>query len=374
MELHDKYALTKIINARGVFTPLGVSRSSKHVADITAQALGQYFDIDELQARAATIIAKHCSAQSATIVNCASAGITLSIAATMTGTDAAKIAALPDTKAFNNKVVIAGGHLVNYGHPIEQDIRLAGCTPVIAGNEQLCTTDDMAQALDQPGITALLFVESRLITGDMPSLSQAVSLARIKGIPIIVDAAAQDMRMSELVTSGADLLVFSAQKYLAAPTAGIVVGQQKLVEAVHAQGKGIGRSMKAGKEAILGTIAAIEQRSQMDMEDWSKRKHQQAIAFAEILNTLNHITATLEIDPSKGEFWRINMALDEATANLTAIELASQLEQSDPSIHCAQTQAKNGVLNFEILALDQDECDCVSDRIAELLAQANTVR
>ncbi|MCP4071792.1 MAG: aminotransferase class V-fold PLP-dependent enzyme [Hyphomicrobiales bacterium] len=369
MNLQSKYALNKIINARGAFTPLGVSRSSAYVAEITGEALKHYFDIDELQTRAGQIIASHCGAEFATITNCASAAITLSIAATMTGMDHQKIASLPDTSGMNSKVVIAASHNVNYGHLIEQDIRLAGCTPIFVGDHTGCTIDQINSALAQPGITAILYVESRMTSGEVPVLENVVTAAHAKKIPIIIDGAAQDMRMGELVSSGADLLVFSAQKYLAAPTAGIVVGHKSMVEAVHAQIYGIGRPMKAAKETILGTIAAIEERGQMDMDDWSKIKQHEAIRFAEELEKLENINTTLVKDPSKGEFWRIDMKIEENAAGIGAAEIADRLQRDSPVIFCLDTRKDEGILNFEVLNLDIEDRQIIIKRIEQIMDQ-----
>ncbi len=374
MNLQSKYALNKIINARGAFTPLGVSRSSAYVAEITGEALKHYFDIDELQTRAGQIIASHCGAEFATITNCASAAITLSIAATMTGMDHQKIASLPDTSGMNSKVIIAASHNVNYGHPIEQDIRLAGCTPIFVGDHTGCTINQINSALAQPGITAILYVESRMTSGEVPVLENVVTAAHAKKIPIIVDGAAQDMRMGELVSSGADLLVFSAQKYLAAPTAGIVVGHKSMVEAVHAQIYGIGRPMKAAKETILGTIAAIEERGQMDMDDWSKTKQHEAIRFAEELEKLENINTTLVKDPSKGEFWRIDMKIEENAAGIGAAEIADRLQRDSPVIFCLDTRKNEGILNFEVLNLDIEERQIIIKRIGQIMDQVKNSR
>ena len=43
MNVHDRYGLTKVINARGAYTPLGVSRSSEQVGRAVAEALRQPF-------------------------------------------------------------------------------------------------------------------------------------------------------------------------------------------------------------------------------------------------------------------------------------------------------------------------------------------
>ncbi|MES1939220.1 aromatic amino acid beta-eliminating lyase/threonine aldolase [Salinisphaera sp. T5B8] len=57
MDLQTRHGLTPIINAAGTFTPLGVSRSSPYVAQTVADALGQFFVIDELQTRLSQTVA-----------------------------------------------------------------------------------------------------------------------------------------------------------------------------------------------------------------------------------------------------------------------------------------------------------------------------
>lgn len=97
MSLHDRYGLTRVINARGTFTPLGVSRSSPHVAASVGQALGEFFVIDELQSVFSRAIAQSTGAQAGAVVHCVAAGITLSVAAAIIGCDRDRIAALPRT-------------------------------------------------------------------------------------------------------------------------------------------------------------------------------------------------------------------------------------------------------------------------------------
>jgi seryl-tRNA(Sec) selenium transferase len=83
----------------------------------------------------------------------------------MTGLDRARIAGLPATDGFPNRVAVPGGHAVNYGHPIEQDIRLAGATPVFAGSGDQCSLEDIRVALSHANTACLLLVSSRLTRG-----------------------------------------------------------------------------------------------------------------------------------------------------------------------------------------------------------------
>ena len=80
---------------------------------------------------------------------------------------------------------------------------------------------------------------------------------------MIVNAASQsDPRV--YVRAGADLVLFSAHKFFAGLTAGIIGGKMELVQACMYQGQGIGRPMKVGKEGVIGAIAALEQWMALD--------------------------------------------------------------------------------------------------------------
>jgi len=103
MAVHDEYGLTRVVNAAGTFTPLGVSRSSPGVAQAVAAALQDFFVIDELQELASRRLAAYSGAEAGAVTHCVSAAITLAIAATMTGDDAQKVAALPDSRGMPNR-------------------------------------------------------------------------------------------------------------------------------------------------------------------------------------------------------------------------------------------------------------------------------
>lgn len=149
MDIRKSYGLDTIINARGTFTPLGVSRSSPMVRAAVSQALGDYLSVDQMQAAASRALSDYCGAEAGTIVHCAAGGITLAIAACMTGSDPAWVARLPDAQGLSRRVILPTGHAVNYGHPIEQAIRLAGALPVLVGFESACASKDMDEALGE---------------------------------------------------------------------------------------------------------------------------------------------------------------------------------------------------------------------------------
>lgn len=344
----------RLINARGTFTPLGVSRSSPGVARAVATALSDFVVMEELQAQAGRRIATWSGAEAGAVTHCAAASITLAVAAAMAGSDPARIAALPDVGGMPHRVVLPAGHAVNYGQPIEQAVRLAGAMPVLA--------EDPVAELGHPDTAALLLVSSRLTHGAPVDLAVLVAAAHARGLPAILDGAAQDWRIPELLATGADLLLVSGQKYLAAPTAGLVMGRADLVAALRAQEKGIGRAMKASKEAIAGVLAAIEEREALDPVAWRAGQERKLARFLEGATALPGMVAEAEPDPTGLPFARARLRMAPARA----VSLAQALRAGDPSIWTIDQGAASGDVVFELVPLRDDEIDAILDRLRAL--------
>ena len=200
--------------------------------------------MEDLQA-AGRALAEATGAEWGCVTACAAAGITLGAAAAMTGKDPGKIAQLPDSQGMANRIILQKGHAVNFGAPVAQLLRLAGAEVVEVGAANGCRPWHVQHALQQGPAAAVMAVESYHTAGygGIP-LSDLAGLAHAAGVPLLLDAATQELRLRELVQAGADLIYCSAHKYFAAPTAGVVVGRRDLVEAVLLQNAGIGRGMR----------------------------------------------------------------------------------------------------------------------------------
>ncbi|MEO7851151.1 MAG: aminotransferase class V-fold PLP-dependent enzyme [Rubrivivax sp.] len=367
MNLHDAHRLTPVINAAGTFTPLGVSRSSAAVAQAVSQALGGFFVIDELQAAASRAVSVWTGAEAAAVTHCVAAGITLAVAACMAGDSDAAVAALPDASGLPNRVIIPAGHAVNYGHPITTDVRLAGAQPVLAGSEASCTVHDIDTALAHERTAGLLLVSSRLVQGQHVDLADAVAAAHRRGVPAIIDGAAQDMRIEALLVTGADIVLVSAHKYLASPTAGLIIGRRSMVQACRAHERGIGHAMKASKEAIVGVIAAIDERTRLDRRAWRDEQDRKVTWFVEQLAALPGQTASAVPDPAGMPFARVGVDVNAATCSFTAASLAAALRDGTPSVRLMEHGAAEGRLTLELVPLNERELHLIVDRLAGLL-------
>lgn len=364
--LHQKYGLTPVINAAGSFTPLGVSRSSPQVAQSAAAALQSFFVMSELQARASERLSAFCGCEAAAVTHCVSAAMTQAVAACIAGTDPEAVADLPDVHGRANAVVIPEGHCVNYGHPLVTDIRLAGATVIRAGTTEACSLQEIEHALDQPGVCCLLLVSSRLTAFQDLDTQGAVAAARRRGIPVVIDGAAQDMRIPDLLGTGADAVLVSAHKYMASPTAGLVLGTRDFVERFRAQEAGIGRAMKPSKEAIVGVLAALEERQAQDSMAWRRQQDKKVATAVKLLGGCPGIQASAEPDPVGIPFQRVRVRFLEGAA--VARSVVQALKACRPSIWVMEHQLDQGAIMLELVALADDEVRQVVEAIGSALA------
>lgn len=363
----DLTNLTTVINARGTFTPLGVSRTSPQVcADVTT-ALANYYLIDELQELASQTLSKYTGAEATSVTHCSAASITISVAATMAGSSPEKVAALPDTTGMRDHVIIPAAHCVNYGQPILQAIRLSGAKPVVVGSQDECSLTDLEKQISDNNTCCLLLVSSRLVTDDPVDISKAVEIAKKHNVPIIIDGAAQDFRIDKLLDTGADLVLASGQKYLASPTAGLVVGNRDLVAATRAQETGIGRGMKATKEAIIGVLSAIGERTSLNVGEWQEMQEAKISNFVERSNAIKGVSARSVPDPTFMPFSRAYLQIDESKARCDAPTLIKALKNGSPAIWVNDDKASQGQLGFELVQITDQEIDMILARLEELL-------
>jgi len=185
-------------------------------------------------------------------------------------------------------------------------------------------------------------------------------------VPVIVDAAAE-YGWRGFLAAGADLLLFSAQKAMGGPTAGIVAGRRDLVRACHAQQRGIGRPMKAGKEAVAGAIAALERWAALDHAGIEAAVEARARAAAKRLAGLAGLTVRVQRDETGNPFSRLILALDPALAGLSAHGLAGALAEEEPRILLRSLYADQGILQMDVRRLDDATLELVCGRIVEAL-------
>jgi uncharacterized pyridoxal phosphate-dependent enzyme len=355
--------LRHVINAWGTPTPYGVSRSDAAVAQAVAQMLQRHVFMSELQEAVGRALVAWTGAEAACVTHCTASAITLSVAACMAGQDASRIAQLPDSQGLPRKVFMLASHQVHYGQAIHQAVRLAGAQPVLAD-----AVDALQRAPRDGGVACVLAVESQLASGSgAQQTAQLLALARHMGVPLVLDAAAQDWRAAELVASGADLVLLSAQKHLRSPTAGLVLGRAALVAAVDAQHSGIGRAMKPTKEALAGILAALECRAGLSLADWQAAQRHKVDFVAQAASGWPGVRVQREADPLGSGFDRLWLAVDPEVCAADATGLVQRLRASNPVIAVAPHRVAQGLIGLEFSGVDDDELPAMCSGLAQAL-------
>lgn len=355
--------LRRVINAWGTATPFGVSRSDAQVADAVAAMLQRHVVMAELQAQAGEQLAAWSGAAAGCVTHSSGAGITLAVAACITGDDAARIASLPATGAPRPRVVLMAAHDVNYGQKLSQAIRLTGAEAVSCDSLEAA-----AHEAKQPATVAVLAVESHLAPGSGPQATRALrTLAADAGLPLLLDGAAQDWRVRDLVAAGADLVIVSAQKYLRAPTAGLVVGRAGLVRAVDAQHGGIGRAMKPTKEALAGVLAALALRGEADVRGWLASEQRKVDRVAVAAAGWQGVRSERTPDPQGNGFDRLWLGVPPAAGDAAGV--IRMLREGDPAVAVAPHRAAQGLIGLELTGVADSEIDELCMLLARALRQ-----
>ena len=246
------------INCRGNATAIGGSIMPEPVLEAMRQAAGSFVALEALQERIGERLARRIGVEGALVSCGAASGVQQAAAACLTGMDAERVQRLPYTDGWRNRFVIPQVDVHDY---IFQVIAAVGGVLVKVGSKESCPTSAIEAALDEDTAAVVHYLGKQTLE----QLAEVVAVAEPRGIPVIVDAAAQlppRSNLTEPVRRGAGLVVFSGGKGLRGPqSSGLVVGKAELIEAARMNGSpasSVGRGMKVGKEELMGLLAAVE--------------------------------------------------------------------------------------------------------------------
>jgi L-seryl-tRNA(Ser) seleniumtransferase len=363
----ERWGLTPVINAAGTMTTLGASRVAPEVRAAVDDVLGRFVKLSELHELANRAIRAATGAEAGYVTSSSSAAITLAVAAALTGDDLDAIEALPRTKCVA-RVAVMMSHMINYGGSVSQAIAASGAEVVPLGTAALCETYHLEAAI-RDGLAAAVYVVSHhtVREGELP-MDLFIAICRAKGVPVIVDMASE-YDLTGAVALGADAVIWSGHKFLGGPTSGIVAGRARMIRAMVLQNRGLGRLMKAGKEAIVGAVAALDA--------WSKRDHAAEAAreaaivdrWIAALSVLPGVTVSRHQDWTGNPITRARVKLARESG-LFAWELAERAMAGNPAVALRDDLSMHQLIFLDPCNVTADEAVKVSDRIREICDQA----
>ena len=363
-----RYGLRRLVNASGTETTKGASPVCAEVIEAVSALVPHSVEMLELQSVACHTIARVFGAEAGVVVNCTAAGITIGVAAAMTGLDLAAAERLPET-GERNEVILQRGHNITYGGYVTQNVALTGARVVEIGAATECGAYQLAAALGPRTAAALYVVSHHTVPSGLIDLATFCRVCHEKEVPVIVDGAAEpDPRV--FLAAGADLVITSMQKAFAGLTAATVAGRLELVRACYLQDKGIGRPMKVGKEGVIATIAALERWERLDHDAIRAERERRLERARARLASLPGITVTIELDATSRLFSRLLLHVDPAAAGLTASELAQALWEESPSIFVRSLMADIGLIQVDLRRASDELGDHIADTIARIVRTA----
>ncbi len=260
MSIYADLGVRRVINASATLTRLGGSVMPPPVVQAMSRAAESFIDLPELQRTVGDRIAALTTNEACYISSGAAGGITVAVAACITGTDPAKIARLPRTEGMKNEVIVHRCQRNGYDHAA----RATGATLVEIGLAHGTQEWELAAAITPQTACVLYFAGANFASGALP-LEFVVKVAHEHGVPVVVDAAAQIPPISNLwhftKEIGVDIAIFSGGKGMRGPqSSGLVLGKREIIEGCRANGApnhSVARALKVGKEEMVGLLAAV---------------------------------------------------------------------------------------------------------------------
>jgi L-seryl-tRNA(Ser) seleniumtransferase len=370
MAIYDELGIRRIINGSATLTALGGSIMPPQVVQAMVEASEAFVDIHELQRRIGEEIARLTHNEAAYVTCGCAAALVLSTAACVAGADAEKRERLPHTDGMKNEVIVHKHTRVGYDYAI----RMVGTRLVEIGSPDGTSPQELEDAINEKTAAMFYFPNAHRDKLALP-MSQAVEICHQRGVPVIVDGAAQIPPQENLWKwtrdMGADLALFSGGKGLRGPQpAGLALGKKELIEAMRFHGPPnpfIGRGMKVGKEELCGMLAAVRWSLAQDEEATLRRYEEQVQFVLDAFADVDGATARRNFPSEAGQpMPRAELIFDEAMLGISRDEIQRQLKDGEPSIFLSSAGGRGVFVNPQTLYNEEEKV--IVRRLKEILS------
>jgi L-seryl-tRNA(Ser) seleniumtransferase len=365
--------LTEVINATGVVLHTGLGRAPlpEGAAEAAARAGRAYTDLEvdrstgarsRRTTRAERLLLALTGAEDALVVNNGAAALLLALAALARG----------------KQVLVSRGELIEIGGEfrIPDILAASGAKLVEVGTTNRTRAADFRGALtERTALVLKVHPSNYRVVGftAAPSPSDLAAVARHAGVPFVYDLGsglldrfpgvpAGEPSAVEALAEGADLVVFSGDKLLGGPQAGIVLGRADLVARLRRHP--IARAVRVDKmqvAALEHVLASWTRGDRSDVPVWRmlrepaaevrRRAEQLATALDGELQGVHVVSCSSAVGGGSLPGQELaSHGLEVRTSDPTA--MAARLRTGSPSVFCRVTE--KGVL-FDLRTVGGDE-------------------
>jgi L-seryl-tRNA(Ser) seleniumtransferase len=326
-ELYRSIGVRPVINARGTFTIISGSQTLPEVKQAMDEASRSYVQMDELMDGVSKRLAELTQAEWGIVTNGCCAALTHCTSACIAGTNPERMQRLPDLTGLKSEVIIP-----EYSRNVYDDaIRMLGVKII-----EVKDRSELESAFNER--TAMIYILAG--PGDTGPLgTQAVSeVARRFNVPVIVDAAAEVLTIPNVhLQRGATAVAYSGGKCIRGPqSAGLLLGDKNLLQAAWANSAphhAFGRSLKVGKEEIMGMLAAVEMWKKRDYEAETRQWQNWLDQISTSVKRIEGVTARVE--PPEGLSNKtpvLKIEWDGDRLGITGQEVSKVLLDTEPRI------------------------------------------
>ncbi len=334
--LYTQIGVRPIVNARGTFTIISGSQSLPEVKQAMFEASLYYVQLDELMSAVGAEIAMHMGAPSAIVTVGCEAAIALATVACVCGTDPERAQAMPYVKQRNQVIIPKYSR-----NPYDFGVRMSG--PEILEVED---DEELRSKINEH--TAMIYILSGPRAFKEPlSIKAICAIAKEKGVPVFVDAAAEEPVVPNIhLAAGATFVAYSGGKCMRGPqAAGVLLGPKDLCAAAFwnaAPHHNWGRALKVGKEEAMGMLAAVRQWYKRDHDaeqhQWLEWDNYIANAVKDIPSVTTQVQMPDEDLSNRAP--TLSIQWDAAKVGITGTELVEKLDKGTPRIFVTGGQGR----------------------------------
>ena len=267
LEQSQRFALPAVINATGILLHTGLGRSPLSTSAINAIALAcsSYTSL-EIELRSG----KRC--QRVDAVRQQLCDLTGSESATVVNNNAAALLITLSTLAAGKEVIVSRGELIEIGGSfrLPEIMAASGAWLREVGTTNKTRASDYAAAVhDATGMLLKVHPSNYQLSGftQSASIAELVALGRSHNLPVIHDigsGAIIDLAGFGLgdepvarvsIDAGADLVLFSGDKLLGGPQAGVIIGRRQLIERI--EQSPLARALRVDKLTLAALSATL---------------------------------------------------------------------------------------------------------------------